>query len=217
MFESPLTGVAIDLPAPFAKTAAESAPFRLERTVTAASPRRETVALARHRPERRGEVQYEGGKVIVERAGVGIGDVGVPVPERPGVFIAGNLKALDFDRLLAAATDGGEKTGSAEFNVTRSACVQGRSSPSAGSSTTCRCARSSMDGAPGARTSPRANSRARSPGARRGRGRARLKHLIQPERAPGASAKDDVANELPAPRSPPTATRSTGTSSDGWS
>ena len=33
------------------------------------------------------------------------------------MFIAGNLKALDFDRLLAAATDAGE-TGSAEFNVT---------------------------------------------------------------------------------------------------
>jgi hypothetical protein len=70
VLESPLTGVAIDLPAPFAKAAADSAPFRLERTVTAVSPRRETVTVALGTVlNARGEVRYEGGKMIIERAG----------------------------------------------------------------------------------------------------------------------------------------------------
>jgi len=201
VFESPLTGVAIDLPAPFAKTAAESAPFRLERTVTAASPRRETVALSLGTVlNARGEVRYEGGKVIVERAGVGIGDVGVPVPERPGVFIAGNLKALDFDRLLAAATDVGEKTGSAEFNVTALSLRAG-TFVAIGREFHDVSVRAQFDG----RRTWRADVTARELAGEiawraEGQGlvRARLKHLIQPERAPGASAKDDVANELPA-------------------
>jgi uncharacterized protein (TIGR02099 family) len=201
VFESPLTGVAIDLPAPFAKHAAETAPFKLERTVTAASPRRESIALAVGTVlNARGEVRFEGGKMVVERAGIGIGDVGVPVPDRPGVFIAGNLKALDFDRLLAAATDAGEKSGRAEFDVTGLSLRAG-TLIAVGRQFHDVAVRAQFDG----RRTWRADVTARELAGEiawraEGQGlvRARLKHLIQPERAPGGATQDDVANELPA-------------------
>ena len=201
VFESPLTGVAIDLPAPFAKPAAESVPFRLERTVTAPSPRRETIALAFGAVlNARGDVRYEDGKMFIERAGVGIGDVGVPVPERPGVFIAGNLKTLDFDRLLAAATDAGEKAGRAEFNVTALSMRAG-TLVAIGREFHDVAVRAQFDGRRTWRADVTARELAgeiawRSEG--QGLVRARLKHLIQPDRAPGGSAQDDAASELPA-------------------
>ena len=201
VFESPLTGVAVDLPAPFAKTPAESWPFRLERTVTQPEPRRETIVLAVGALlNARGEAQFEGGKMMVERAGIGIGDVGVPVPERPGVFIAGNLKALDFDRLLAAATDAGEKTAAAEFQVTALSLRAG-TLIAIGRQFHDVTVRAQFDG----RRTWRADVAARELAGEigwlpEGQGlvRARLKHLIHPERAPGTSAESDVANELPA-------------------
>jgi uncharacterized protein (TIGR02099 family) len=201
VFESPLTGVAIDLPAPFAKAAAESTPFRLERTVDAADPRREAITLAVGTVlTARGEVRFEGGRMIVERAGIGLGDVGVPVPDRPGVFIAGNLKALDFDRLLAAATDAGERSARAEFDVTGLSLRAG-TLVAVGRQFHDVAVRAQFDG----RRTWRADVTARELAGEiawraEGQGlvRARLKHLIQPERAPGGTAQDDVANELPA-------------------
>jgi uncharacterized protein (TIGR02099 family) len=201
VLESTLAGVAIDLPQPFAKPAAESWPFRLERTVTAASPRRESIALAVGTVlNARGEVRYEGGKMIVERAGVGVGDVGVPVPDRPGVFIAGNLKAVDFDRLLAAATDAGERTGAAEFHVTALSLRAG-TLVAIGREFHDVAVRAQFDGRRTWRADVTARELAgeiawRSEG--QGLVRARLKHLIQPDRAPGGSPQDDAASELPA-------------------
>lgn len=201
VFESPLTGVAIDLPAPFEKAAAESWPFRLERTVTAPDPRRESIALTVGTVlNARGEARFEGGKMIVERAGIGIGEVGVPVPERPGVFIAGNLKTLDFDRLLAAATDAGEKTGTAEFQVSALSFRAG-TLVAIGRQFHDVAVRAQFDGRRTWRADVTARELAGEIGWRpEGQGlvRARLTHLIQPERAPGTSAGSDVANELPA-------------------
>jgi len=201
VFESTLAGVAIDLPAPFAKAAAESLPFRLERTVTAANPRRETMAVALGSIlNARGDARFEGGKMIVERAGIGVGDVGVPVPDRPGVFIAGNLKALDFDRLLAVATDAGEKTAKAEFNVTALSLRAG-TLVAIGREFHDVAVRAQFDG----RRTWRADVTARELAGEiawraegQGAVRARLKHLIQPGRAPGGSPQDDAASELPA-------------------
>ena len=201
VLESTLAGVSIDLPPPFAKQAAESWPFRLERTVTAVSPRRETIALALGAVlNGRGEVRYEGGKIIVERAGVGVGDVGVPVPERPGVFIAGNLKAVDFDRLLAAATDAGERAGAAEFHV-NALSLRAGTLVAVGREFHDVAVRAQFDG----RRTWRADVTARELAGEiawrpEGQGlvRARLKHLIHPERAPGAASSDEIARELPA-------------------
>jgi len=201
VFESTLAGVAIDLPAPFAKSAAESWPFRLERTVTATQPRRETIALAVGSIlNAQAYALFENGKMIVERAGVGVGDVGVPVPERPGVFIAGNLKTLDFDRLLAAVTDAGEKTGAAEFNVTALSLRAG-SLVAIGREFHDVSVRAQFDGRRTWRADVTARELAgeiawRSEG--QGLVRARLTHLIQPERAPGGASNDEIASELPA-------------------
>jgi uncharacterized protein (TIGR02099 family) len=201
VFESALAGVAIDLPAPFAKAAGESWPFRLERTVLAAEPRREEIALALGSIlNARGEARFEGGKMIVERAAIGIGDVGVPVPERPGVFIAGNLKALDLDRLLAAATDAGDRTAAAEFQVSALSLRAG-SLIAIGRQFHDVTVRAQFDGRRTWRADVTARELAGEIGWRpEGQGlvRARLKHLVHPERAPGTSAENDVANELPA-------------------
>jgi uncharacterized protein (TIGR02099 family) len=106
LFESSLAGVAIELPAPFAKPADEPWPLRIERVPLAAASSDETVTLSVAKLlSAEGILRTAGGKTTIERAGVGLGDVGVQLPDRPGVFIAGNLKALDLDRLLPALTD----------------------------------------------------------------------------------------------------------------
>lgn len=107
VFESSLAGVSVDLPAPFAKAAGEVAPLRIDRSPLAdgGGPARERVAL------RIGKLigaeailRADGRRQVLERAAVGVGDLGVQLPERPGVLIAGNLKTLDLDRLLPVLT-----------------------------------------------------------------------------------------------------------------
>ena len=124
IFESTLAGVAVDLPAPFAKKADENLPLRFERRPLAAAPgappaQRESVTLSLGSLiSVEGILRTEGERTTIERAGVGLGDVGVQLPERPGVFIAGNVKALDLDRLLPAVTDSAAKSAAADLAVT---------------------------------------------------------------------------------------------------
>jgi uncharacterized protein (TIGR02099 family) len=121
LFESTLVGVASDLPAPFAKRADESVPLRLERRPLpgAPAPQRESMTLSIGTlVGAEGVLRTEGGKTTLERAGIGLGDVGVQLPERPGVFIAGNLQALDLDRLLPALSDSAAKSAAADVPVT---------------------------------------------------------------------------------------------------
>jgi uncharacterized protein (TIGR02099 family) len=121
LFESTLTGVAVDLPAPFAKAAEASWPLRVERTPLVEGPapqadsaRRENLTLSLGTLlNAQGILRIEGGKTSIERAGVGLGNVGVQLPDRPGVFIAGNLESLDLDRLLPAMTDSATKSAAA--------------------------------------------------------------------------------------------------------
>jgi len=110
LFESSLAGVAIDLPAPLGKAADESRPLRIERrplpAEDGAPARRESVALSvGNLVSAEGILRVADGRTTIERAGVGLGDVGVQTPDRPGVFVAGNLKTLDLDRLLPFLTD----------------------------------------------------------------------------------------------------------------
>ncbi|MGE5793821.1 MAG: YhdP family protein, partial [Bacteroidota bacterium] len=126
VFESTLAGVAVELPAPFAKKADESWPLRVERRPLGdptapggAAVRREsmTVSLA-SLLNAEGILKTESGRTSIESAGVGLGDVGVQLPDRPGVFIAGNVKSLDLDRLLPAVTDSAAKSAASDLAVT---------------------------------------------------------------------------------------------------
>jgi uncharacterized protein (TIGR02099 family) len=123
VFESPLTGVAVDLPAPFGKPADETWPLRIERrpldAAAGAPARLESVTLSIAKlVSAEGILRIEGDRTTIERAGVGLGDVGVQTPDRPGVFVAGNLKTLDLDRLLPVLTAAASKGGSADAALT---------------------------------------------------------------------------------------------------
>ena len=111
--ESNLQGVAVDLPPPLGKTAAESMAFRLERTNSAQSE-----ALGRFQVQRlpaRGDAVMltigravsgvivrarEGDRLMVERAALGLNER-APGLERPGLAVAGSLPYLDLDHWRA--------------------------------------------------------------------------------------------------------------------
>lgn len=127
VFESTLEGVAVELPAPFAKKPDETWPLRVERRplgdqaapAAVAGVRRESVTLSLAALLTvEGILSTEGGRTAIERAAVGLGDVGVQLPDRPGVFIAGNVPALDLDRLLPAVTDSAAKSAAVDVAVT---------------------------------------------------------------------------------------------------
>ncbi len=201
VFESPLAGVTIDLPAPFAKTAAESWPFLLERNEIGAEPRREEIALRLGAVlNARGTVRHEGEKVVFERAGVGVGDVAAPLPEKAGVALAGNLGTLDLDRLLTAATAAGDRAAHADFNVT-SLSLRAGVLVAAGRQFNDVTAHARFDG----RRTWRADVTARELAGEiawrpEGQGlvQARLKYLVHPEPAPGGVSGEELGSELPA-------------------
>ncbi|HSD52735.1 MAG TPA: DUF3971 domain-containing protein, partial [Burkholderiales bacterium] len=126
LFESTLAGVTVDLPAPFAKAADETWPLRVERRPLGDPPAAQGAIASRESLtlsvatllNAEAILKTEGGRAAIERAGVGLGDVGVQLPERRGVFIAGNLKTLDLDRLLPALTDAASKSAAADLPVT---------------------------------------------------------------------------------------------------
>lgn len=123
VFESSLAGVTLGLPAPFAKAADEAWPLRIERRPLESAPGapagREAVTLSlAQRMSAEGILRTEGGRTTIERAGVGLGDVGVQLPDRPGVFIAGNLKTLDLDRLLPVLAESAARRTAAEAALT---------------------------------------------------------------------------------------------------
>lgn len=105
VIESDLQGIAMDLPAPLAKSASEALPFRFERRVLA--PGQERIALAF------GEVvsmnlvrRVENGRTVIARGAVRFGGA-AGEPERPGVWVSGAVRALDLDRWLALARRAG--------------------------------------------------------------------------------------------------------------
>lgn len=106
VFESSLQGLAVDLPAPLVKTAAETMPLRIERRLLAAGQDRLSLAV--------GEIvsvnavrRTEGGRSTIARGSVRFGGSAAE-PERNGVWVSGAVKALDLDRWLALAQGGGE-------------------------------------------------------------------------------------------------------------
>ena len=117
-FESPLRGVESTLPAPLAKSAAESLPLRVE-VNPAAKGERDRVsialgALARAELQRR----RQGDAMVVQRTAVWLSperDQPIRLPERPGTLVYGSLAAFDLDRWLPLlGGDGGRRGRSAQ-------------------------------------------------------------------------------------------------------
>jgi uncharacterized protein (TIGR02099 family) len=100
VIESNLQGIASNLPAPFAKTATETVPLRIERRFTSAQQDRVSFAygdIVKAELVRRNE----GKQTIIERGAVRLGPGEVGEVNRSGVWIAGSLKFFDFDDWLA--------------------------------------------------------------------------------------------------------------------
>lgn len=112
-FDSPLTGIAIALPAPLEKAAAESMPLHLE-IIPSESGTRERISVTLAR-SLHGEFlrAKEGGEMKLQRAAVALNpSSGEPIrlPERRSSLVYGTLPGLDLDRwrpLLSGDSGGG--------------------------------------------------------------------------------------------------------------
>jgi uncharacterized protein (TIGR02099 family) len=97
--DSSLQGVASILPAPLAKSAAESLPLRVELFPDERIRMRVGRALAAEFVRRR-----QGAALVVQRAGISLtpalNDAPLRLPERSGTLVYGSLAALDLDRWL---------------------------------------------------------------------------------------------------------------------
>jgi uncharacterized protein (TIGR02099 family) len=103
--ESSLQGIASNLPAPFAKTAGETIPLRIERRPAGAQADRVAFAygdvvkadLAR---------KNDGEQMVIERGVVRLGAGEVGELDRPGVWVRGSVDRFDFDDWLAFGRGG---------------------------------------------------------------------------------------------------------------
>ncbi|MDP2155966.1 MAG: YhdP family protein, partial [Sulfuricella sp.] len=95
LLESSLAGLAVNLPAPFGKKAADTVPLRFEKKITGA--RQDLLQL------NYGKVlaavlsrSHENGKTTIERGAVNLGAAAV-LPPQPGIWLSGELALLDLD------------------------------------------------------------------------------------------------------------------------
>lgn len=107
--ESSMQGLASDLPAPFAKAAAELVPLRFERKVGGAQ---DDVLSFSYGRVVSGQFlrRRDGDGMKIERGAVSFGATPA-LPGRNGVWINGSLRALDFDQWRAIFTQVGTGTG----------------------------------------------------------------------------------------------------------
>ncbi len=110
LVESSLQGLAVNLPAPFTKTAAETMSLRIERRYT--GPREERIVgvvgnVASAVLLRRGE----GSDARIERGTLRFGEGAAQEPQQPGIAVSGVIKALDFSEWLALSGDAGKQNG----------------------------------------------------------------------------------------------------------
>lgn len=104
LLESNLQGLAVNLPAPFVKTAGESLPARFELRAVAAGEERLSISvgdIVSMILVQRGEAK----EATITRGTVRFGGTAAE-PERGGVWVSGAVKALDVDRWLALLGEG---------------------------------------------------------------------------------------------------------------
>jgi uncharacterized protein (TIGR02099 family) len=99
VFDSSLQGVVSDLPAPLAKTAADSLAFRLERRMTGKAQDRLVVSIG-NIVSAQFQRSNDGNQYIIERGNISLGG-SAQEPERKGLWISGSLKSFDLDQWLA--------------------------------------------------------------------------------------------------------------------
>ena len=102
--ESNLQGVAVDLPPPFAKSAQESWPTRVERTIVpgadAAQRRDNLTAQVGQLLAVNAQFRQEGGRAALDRAVFAVGASALPpLPGERTVSVSVTLAELDYDRL----------------------------------------------------------------------------------------------------------------------
>jgi uncharacterized protein (TIGR02099 family) len=109
VIESNLQGLAVSLPAPLTKPAAETWPTRFERRILAEGRDRLSLSV--------GEIlsmnlqrQLDGAKVAVTRGSVRFGGAAASESDRNGVWVTGAVKALDLDRWIALLGQGPGET-----------------------------------------------------------------------------------------------------------
>lgn len=99
MVESSLQGITSTLPAPLAKSAAESLPVRLERRFVSSTRDQLQLTLADFASARLMR-RTDGNRMAIERATVRFGGGTAAEPERDGVYVSGDLKSLNIDAWL---------------------------------------------------------------------------------------------------------------------
>lgn len=100
VIESNLQGIASSLPAPFAKTAAEAVPLRIERRATGPQADRVSFAYGDVVKAELGR-KFDGRLMSVERGAVRLGPGEAGEPDRAGVWVRGTLNRFDLDEWLA--------------------------------------------------------------------------------------------------------------------
>ena len=109
--QSQLTGVAADLPPPFAKTAVEPMPLRVERVVNPGPPRTDTIKVSLARTvEAAIQRRREGAGYVVSRGVISLNQPAV-LPDREGFSVTGSLPYMDVER-WRELLGGGDGTGS---------------------------------------------------------------------------------------------------------
>ncbi|MGA0031719.1 MAG: YhdP family protein [Burkholderiales bacterium] len=104
--ESTLRGLAVNLPVPFTKTAAEELPLRVERRFT--GPRQERISVSVGKLVN--ALLYrsgEGKDARIERGTVRFGEGAAAEPDKPGIAITGAIPVIDLDGWLALLGEGG--------------------------------------------------------------------------------------------------------------
>ena len=117
VIDSTLQGLAVSLPAPFSKSAAESLPLRVERRFTGAQQERLAFSLGNvtngvllRRPQ--------GGELRIERGTVRFGEGLATEPDRPGLLLGGAIRQLDADGWIALLGKDGGGPGSLPVTAT---------------------------------------------------------------------------------------------------
>jgi len=104
VIESTLQGMASDLPSPFGKAASEMIPLRLERRLGAGQERMAfnygRVASGQF------AMRSEGKRTTIDRGVVRFGGGPAGEPDKPGVWMSGTIRLLDFDGWLKFAGEG---------------------------------------------------------------------------------------------------------------